>query len=151
MTDARLAGVARETLASDPTAQLKLAGVAREALISGTGLGGTSRGGGGAARGELTLSLAGVTLSGHIAGTSSARYQPLALVQLSGRIGGRGQAAASMPFAWFEGRIGGRAKASAVMPVPRLLEVRAGGRSRGRLYFAPQASHRSQALTLNIG
>lgn len=49
------------------------------------------------------------------------------------------------------GRIAGRSTAKLFVPTPLSLSGRIGARSRGSIYFAPQAAQRSRAVSLNIG
>jgi hypothetical protein len=84
-TAAQVAGVARETLWSNPTSPLQVAGLARETLMSGVGLFGriTSRSFG---QGQATASLATVSLNGRILATSRSAQALTLIGVLAGRI-----------------------------------------------------------------
>jgi hypothetical protein len=95
-TAAQVAGVARETLWSNPTSPLQVAGLARETLMSGVGLFGriSARS---FAQGQATASLATVSLNGRILATSRSAQA----LNLLGLLAGRIEATSAMSTSYF--------------------------------------------------
>jgi hypothetical protein len=153
MTDARLAGVARESLVAN-TGSVRLAGVVREALIAGVGLAGRI-GAQSSAKAVLSTTSAGLVLLGRVSATSAARLGTASLLlRVSGSIATRSAATAWMPTQInVAGRITTMARARLLQRGTILVTARGTAQSKaGGSLFLQAGSLRAQwGVTVNTG
>jgi hypothetical protein len=139
-TAAQVAGVARETLWSNPHSPLQVAGLARETLMSGVGLFGTITARS-FAQGQATASLATVSLNGRIFAAARSAQALTLLGLLAGRI----EATSAMSTSYFAPLyLAGSIRGTSQLNIGLLLRLAA------RIGTMSSAASRNLARLLNL-